>query len=47
MSDSAAIAAIRAVIDDLDTARAEGRIYTYGQIQRALRAALATAQEDQ
>lgn len=31
-------AELRAVIDDLDVARAEGRLFTYGQIQARLRA---------
>lgn len=35
------IAKVGAVMDDLDAARTEGRIHTYGQIQAAIRAALA------
>lgn len=38
-----ALRAVEAAMDDLDTARAEGRIHTYGQIQRAVRTVIQEA----
>ena len=37
---------VSAAMDELDTARAEGKVYTYGQIQRTIRDALTHNDKD-